>query len=119
MMLTLTDALLAAEQLSRDSSTGQNDMFGGVLTGGGAWSPDSSRGPNGRKRSVSRARKETLGLYLTGHPITRFESELGKITSSRPLRAAVEPEADSDRRRTGRGTAHDQHPKWPHGDCDP
>ena len=33
MMLTLTNALLAAEQLARNTSTGQDDMFGGALAG--------------------------------------------------------------------------------------
>ena len=82
MMLTLTDALLAAEQLARDTSTGQNDMFGTVLTGkdvesrfkvGSEW-PEEER---------LASEKETLGLYLTGHPITRFEAELAKIATTR------------------------------------
>ena len=82
LMLTLTDALLAAEQLARDSSTGQNDMFGSALTGGGVESrfQPGTEWPEEERLS---GEKETLGLYLTGHPITRFESELGKITSSR------------------------------------
>ena len=82
MMLTLTDALLAAEQLARDSSTGQNDMFGGALTGGGVESRFESGTEWSEEERLS-GEKETLGLYLTGHPITRFESELAKITSSR------------------------------------
>ena len=82
MMLTLTDALLAAEQLARDNSTGQNDMFGSALTSvdvesrfraGSEWPEDEQLA----------GEKETLGLYLTGHPITRFEAELEKITSTR------------------------------------
>ena len=82
MMLTLTDAFLAAEQLARDTSTGQNDMFGNVLLDvdvesrfkeGSEWTEDERLA----------GEMETLGLYLTGHPISRFESELEKITSSK------------------------------------
>ncbi len=82
MMLTLTDAFLAAEQLARDTSTGQNDMFGNALLDvdvesgfkeGSEWTEDERLA----------GEKETLGLYLTGHPISRFESELKKITSSK------------------------------------
>ena len=82
MMLSLTAALLAAEQLARDSSTGQNDMFGNALIGeeaesrfevGGEWSEDERLA----------GEKETLGLYLTGHPISRYERELKRFTSAR------------------------------------
>ena len=82
MTLSLTDALLAAEQLARDTSTGQNDMFGNALLGGDI----ESRFRVGIEWSENErlaGEKETLGLYLTGHPITRYEPELKKITNAR------------------------------------
>ena len=82
MALSLTDALLAAEQLARDTSTGQNDMFGNALLGGEV----ESRFRTGVEWSEDErlaGEKETLGLYLTGHPITRFEPELEAIASAR------------------------------------
>ena len=82
MALSLTDALLAAEQLARDTSTGQNDMFGNALLGGEI----ESRFRTGVEWSEDErlaGEKETLGLYLTGHPITRFEPELEAIASAR------------------------------------
>ena len=82
MMLTLTDALLASEQLARDSSTGQNDMFGNALAGGDVESRFKA-GIEWTEEERLVGEKETLGLYLTGHPITRFEPELEKITSMR------------------------------------
>ena len=82
MMLTLTDALLAAEQLARNTSTGQNDMFGKALTGGSVESRFKA-GSEWPEEERLAGEKDTLGLYLTGHPITRFEAELEKITSAR------------------------------------
>ena len=82
MMLTLTDAMLAAEQLARDSSTGQNDMFSSALTGTGVESRFET-GVEWSEEERLAGEKETLGLYLTGHPITRFESEIEKIASAR------------------------------------
>ena len=82
MMLSLTDALLAAEQLARNSSTGQNDMFGSALAGGVVESRFEA-GSEWSEEERLAGEKETLGLYLTGHPITRFEPELEKITSAR------------------------------------
>ena len=83
MMLTVTDALLAAEQLARDTSTGQNDMFGNALAGGGEVESRFEAGSEWPEEERLAGEKETLGLYLTGHPIARFESELEKITSTR------------------------------------
>ena len=82
MMRTLTDASLAAEQLARDTTTGQNDMFGNALLDGDAESrfKVGNEWPEDERLAGER---ETLGLYLTGHPIVRFEPELEKMTSSR------------------------------------
>ena len=83
MMLTLTDALLAAEQLARDTSTGQNDMFGNALAGGGEVESRFETGSEWPEEERLAGEKETLGLYLTGHPIARFESEIENIASTR------------------------------------
>ena len=82
MVLTLGRALQASEQLARDSSVGQNDMFGSELAGGEV-EPRFEAGAEWSEAERLAGEKETLGLYLTGHPITRFEAELGKITSAR------------------------------------
>jgi len=83
-MASLTTALQMAEHHSRDSVTGQNDLFGGmdsshsssesfVLTEAPEW--DDEQRLNGEK--------ETLGLYLSGHPIERYETELASLVTSR------------------------------------
>ena len=82
MMLTLTNALQAAEQLARNISTGQDDMFGSALTSTGVESRFEA-GAEWSEEERLAGEKETLGLYLTGHPITRFEPELEKFVSAR------------------------------------
>ena len=82
MMLSLTAALLAADQLARDSSTGQNDMFGNALLGGDVESRFEV-GSEWTEDERLAGEKETLGLYLSGHPIARYEPELKKITNAR------------------------------------
>ncbi|HET8700382.1 MAG TPA: OB-fold nucleic acid binding domain-containing protein, partial [Nitrococcus sp.] len=51
------------------------------------------------------AEKETLGLYLTGHPIDRYEAELGGIVSARLKQASAgscgEPSRCNGRTREG------------------
>jgi len=90
MMATLTVALQAAEQYVRDQRAGQDDMFGGSAPAAGEevsfaavpdWSDDERLS----------AEKETLGLYLTGHPISRYENELDHITSSRLVDLRPQP----------------------------
>ena len=74
-------ALRGAEQAARDAELGVHDMFGGVAsqTGrrGGAEVPPWSR----RDRLVGE--KETLGLYLTGHPIDDYIGELREFSPRR------------------------------------
>ena len=86
---TLMDGLGAAMQLgdqnSRMHQAGQNDMFGLVS--------DARDTPLATKKSVvlpewSEAvrltgERETLGLYLTGHPLARFEAALPRFVSHR------------------------------------
>ncbi len=83
-MASLTTALQMAEHFSRDSAAGQNDLFGGmaspqqttedfILTEVPEW--DDEQRLNGEK--------ETLGLYLSGHPIERYEAELKYLVTSK------------------------------------
>ncbi|MDT8311486.1 MAG: OB-fold nucleic acid binding domain-containing protein, partial [Methylophaga sp.] len=75
---SLSRALQIAEQHRRDADSGQNDMFG-------LSTPDPQQGddtdrlesvPDWSEEQLLQAEKETLGLYLSGHPIDRFTDEL-------------------------------------------
>ncbi len=78
LMASLGGAMSAADRHSHDSQAGQSDLFGGATSGVAAvpafvdvaeWSEDQRL----------EGEKETLGLYLTGHPIVRHEKELREI----------------------------------------
>ena len=83
LMAHLADALHGAEQMHRDNAAGQNDLFG--LDGP---TIDDSDNPNDviplkkdwTDRQRLAAEKDTLGLYLSGHPINEFKAELEKFT---------------------------------------
>jgi len=85
LMATLSLALAAAEQLGRAQEARQDDMFG---MGGGESA--ASAPPAAVFAQVSpwsdeqrlEGEKETLGLYLTGHPIARYEQELSRFIDS-------------------------------------
>ena len=82
LMATLPAALQIAEQHTRNLSVGQNDMFGMVSqveTGPGSYHDL----PEWDDEQRLACEKQTLGLYLTGHPIERYVDELTRFVSSR------------------------------------
>ncbi|MFW5453025.1 DNA polymerase III subunit alpha [Thioalkalivibrio sulfidiphilus] len=82
LMANLPKALSRAEQHLRNESLGQEDLFGGPVTPG-ASDVDDEQLPEWDEDLRLSAEKETLGLYLTGHPIDRFQAELKAIHSKR------------------------------------
>ena len=75
----LDKSLRHAEQRQRDHNTGQNDMFGHAEVG--MKSSKVQAIPEWEDETKLLGERETLGLYLTGHPIKRYQSELKKITN--------------------------------------
>jgi len=95
-MTLLTEALQMAERQSRDSELGQNDLFGGGAAAAGP-ADDVARAlaravPEWDEEQRLLGEKETLGLYLTGHPIERYRGELARFVSA--AIAQLKPTAD-------------------------
>jgi DNA polymerase-3 subunit alpha len=82
LMATLTRALKFAEQHARNASAGQNDMFGEALRAGNG-ERTFAVVPEWPEEERLAGEKETLGLYLSGHPVRRFEAELSRLTGRR------------------------------------
>ena len=93
MMASLTLALQMAEQHVRDRAAGQDDLFGGVVTREtAAVKPAFVAAAQWSEEQRLTEEKETLGLYLTGHPIERHERELARFTTARI--AQLKPESE-------------------------
>ncbi|EXJ16560.1 DNA polymerase III subunit alpha [Imhoffiella purpurea] len=86
LMAHLPLALKAAEQHNASQAAGQVDLFG-ALEPTSAPQPDpqlvSDVRPAWEDEQRLQGEKETLGLYLTGHPIDRYETELKGIGGAR------------------------------------
>ena len=86
LMAQLPVALRLAEQHKQTRATGQADLFGG-LAGSAAIEPDpqlaSRAWDEWEEDERLQGEKETLGLYLTGHPINRYEEELAHLVGAR------------------------------------
>ncbi|APZ43308.1 DNA polymerase III subunit alpha [Acidihalobacter ferrooxydans] len=98
LMASLPEAVRAAEQYRRDADLGQVDLFGNApeLELGLAPAPL----PEWPEDERLAAEKETLGLYLTGHPIERYQSELAHMVTA-PIEAWLQDEPSDGSR--GRG----------------
>ncbi len=82
LMAGIPEALRIAEQFRRDQVSGQEDLFGEVVETEvvEAVLPDLPEWDDDIRLA---GEKETLGLYLTGHPVDRYADELLAITGQR------------------------------------
>lgn len=84
LMATLPAALKIAEQYSRNAEVGIQDLFGITPAVAQEKGPGTyHRLPEWQDEQRLHNEKQTLGLYLTGHPINRYLPELKQFTSSR------------------------------------
>ncbi|MCV2885004.1 DNA polymerase III subunit alpha [Aestuariibacter sp. AA17] len=83
LMATLPEAIAAADQHAKAESFGQSDMFGLLTTEPEEVRQAFSNVPEWPEKVWLDGEKETLGLYLTGHPINQYEAELKHYSSGR------------------------------------
>lgn len=87
LLASLEKALGYAEQCAANAAAGQDDLFGLEEK------PDGGAAPGGATTYVAApdwddetrllGEKATLGYYLAGHPINRYEKELSSLVSTR------------------------------------
>ncbi|WP_016955868.1 DNA polymerase III subunit alpha [Catenovulum agarivorans] len=80
---TLPDAIGAAEQHAKDALAGQSDLFGLLTTEPEEVEQAFVKVPKWPEEVWLEGERETLGLYLTGHPINRYREELKHYARSR------------------------------------
>ena len=104
LMAQLSLALKMAEQHHAMQDAGQNDLFG-MGAGEPEAPPDMQVVPDDSEEWDDELRlqgeKETLGLYLTGHPIDRYERELAKLGATRIAKLSLDSGGDSGFRKRG------------------
>ena len=89
LMAGMDDALKAAEQSASNRDSGMADLFGEVVPSqanghADVYAPFRQVRPWSDKQRLA-GEKDTLGLYVTGHPIDEYEQELRKFA---PIRIA-------------------------------
>ncbi|GGH94312.1 DNA polymerase III subunit alpha [Pseudomonas fluvialis] len=84
LLAAMEEAVQAAEQTARSAESGHMDLFGGLFA-----EPEADVYANHRQaRELSikerlKGEKDTLGLYLTGHPIDEYEGEIRRFARQR------------------------------------
>lgn len=83
--IAIEDAIQAAEQQARSKNSGHMDLFGDLFVSeatGDVYSAYHQVKEMSIKERL-RGEKETLGLYLTGHPIDEYETEVRRFARQR------------------------------------
>ncbi|ACO80024.1 DNA polymerase III subunit alpha [Azotobacter vinelandii CA] len=84
LLAAVEEAVQAAEQTARSADSGHLDLFGGLFAEPEADVYANHR--NARELSLKdrlKGEKDTLGLYLTGHPIDEYEGEVRRFARQR------------------------------------
>tara|TARA_R110000751_G_scaffold110576_1_gene208252 strand:- start:160 stop:3684 length:3525 start_codon:yes stop_codon:yes gene_type:complete len=87
LMAAMEEAMASAEQTAKSADSGHDDLFGELL------GPSTARDVYESYRKARewtfkerlRGEKDTLGLYLTGHPIDEYEREIRRFARQRIL----------------------------------
>ncbi|QFU23666.1 DNA polymerase III subunit alpha [Shewanella eurypsychrophilus] len=83
MMATLPEAVRAADQNAKAEAIGQHDMFGLLNDDQADTKQQFVQCTPWPDKIWLEGERETLGLYLTGHPINQYLKELKHYTSGR------------------------------------
>ncbi|SFR40862.1 DNA polymerase III, alpha subunit [Marinobacter daqiaonensis] len=84
MMASIEKAIQQAGQQSRNESAGMTDMFGDILGADEGTDPfaDVAHVREWPEKERLKGEKDTLGLYLTGHPFDEYEKEVRRFVRS-------------------------------------
>ncbi|MES2638122.1 MAG: DNA polymerase III subunit alpha [Myxococcota bacterium] len=79
LMAALEDAMAAAQHAQAEKASGQVNLFGGAMKAPSFKLPKVAEWAIGERMKFE---KETLGLFLTGHPIEAFAEEVARFASA-------------------------------------
>ncbi|MFT4517821.1 MAG: DNA polymerase-3 subunit alpha [Halioglobus sp.] len=87
LLAALEDALKAAEQSANNRDSGIDDLFGEVVSSEASGTSDVYLSFRNALRWSDKERlggeRDTLGLYITGHPIDEYKAEVRKFAPRR------------------------------------
>ena len=76
------DMLRWAERVERDANSDQQSLFGGASAAALTDPPPIPVVAEWSEKEMQRAEKEAIGIFLTGHPLDKFERDLLRLTNA-------------------------------------
>jgi DNA polymerase-3 subunit alpha len=83
LLAAVDDMMRWAERLEREATSSQISLFGGSAAGAAMAEPPPI--PNVTEwsdKELLKAEKEAIGIFLTGHPLDKFQRDLGRLATA-------------------------------------
>jgi DNA polymerase-3 subunit alpha len=82
LFVAIDTAIESGQRLQRSRATGQTDLFGALASSGPAAEPPLPESPEWPHQELLKGEKETLGFYISGHPLLRYEEALADFANA-------------------------------------
>ncbi len=85
LFAAVEDMLRWAERTEREANSNQRSLFGGAgssLAAAMAEPPPLPNVPEWPEKEMLRCEKEAIGIFLTGHPLDKFQRDLARLTTA-------------------------------------
>jgi DNA polymerase III subunit alpha len=84
LLAAAEDMMRWADRVEREANSDQRSLFGGGTAAGAAMSepPAIPVVTEWSDKEVLRAEKEAIGIFLTGHPLDKFQRDLGRLANA-------------------------------------
>ena len=76
LLAAVDSAIESGQRVQRSRASGQHDLFGALAASMPAVEPPLPDVPDWDHHEVLKGEKETLGFYISGHPLSRYEEAL-------------------------------------------
>jgi DNA polymerase III subunit alpha len=82
LFAAIDSAIDSGQRLQRSRASGQTDLFGALSASMPAMDPPLPDVPEWAHHELLKGEKETLGFYISGHPLSRYEAALNDFADA-------------------------------------
>jgi DNA polymerase-3 subunit alpha len=79
LLAAAEDMMRWAERVEREANSDQRSLFGGSAGQSLSDPPAIPTVPEWSDKEILRAEREAIGIFLTGHPLDKFQRDLGRL----------------------------------------
>jgi DNA polymerase-3 subunit alpha len=82
LFAAIDSAIESGQRVQRSRASGQTDLFGALASSMTVAEPPLPNAPEWLPADLLKGEKETLGFYISGHPLMRYEEALADFTNA-------------------------------------